>query len=95
MESIKSAVKDVMLVLESKKNNLGCCDFKNLLNKFLTKSENRHIKFNNFKRGIITISVDSSNWLYHLNLKKDELLNNVRKEVKELKDIRFYIGEIK
>lgn len=84
-----------MLAIESKKNDSAGLDFKNLLNKFLTKSENRHIKFNNFKEGILNLSVDSSNWLYHLNLKKKDLLNNIREEVKDLKEIRFYIGEIK
>ncbi len=93
MEAIKETINNIMLVWGSKKNSANFYNFENLLNKLLTKKEIRHIKFNCFKKGILEIKVDSSNWLYYFNLKKNELLISIRKEIMDIKDIRFYLGD--
>lgn len=55
----------------------------------------QHTKIANFKKGILTINVNSSMWIYELTLKKDEILKGLRRKkfFKDLKDIRFRIGE--
>lgn len=64
------------------------------IKKLLTKKELRHIKCNYFRGGVLGVSVDSSAWLYHLSLKKEDLLLRLRKELPALKEIRFKLGDI-
>ena len=64
------------------------------LKKTLTKKELGHIKVKYFSKGVLGLSVDSSAWLYILSLKKEELLNKLKKESPELKNINLRIGEI-
>ncbi len=95
MEAIKETINSIMFTWGTKKNSANFYNFENLLNKLLTKKEFGHIKFNNFKKGIIDIKVDSSNWLYYFNLKKKELIVSVRQDIESVKDIRFHLGETK
>lgn len=48
------------------------------------------------KRRILTIEIDSSTWMYELNLRKKGILKDIRKELGEDKvsDIRFRMGDI-
>lgn len=48
------------------------------------------------KQQVLTIEVDSSTWLYTLNLKKISILKDIKSALKEYKveDIRFRIGDI-
>jgi len=95
MEAIKDTVKSVMQGLKQKKTLKAEDDAEQLLKKVLTKKQLGHIKFNYFKKGTINVNVDSSSWLYSLNLEKEELLEKLGKYSSKVKDIRFRIGEIK
>lgn len=48
------------------------------------------------QRRVLTIEVDSSTWLYALNLKRASILKDMKKELSEhkIEDIRFRIGEV-
>lgn len=92
MESIKDTLKNVMEGLKAKQND---DDPQVLLKKILTKKELAHIKFNYFRKGILGLSVDSSSWLYKLNLEKEDILQGLNRENKAVKDIRLRIGEVK
>ncbi|MBU1130506.1 DUF721 domain-containing protein [Patescibacteria group bacterium] len=48
------------------------------------------------KRKVLMIEIDSSTWMYELNLKKDHILRDVRKQLGEdkVKDLRFRMGDI-
>lgn len=65
------------------------------LKKILTKRESKHIKVNYFRKGVLGINVDSSSWLYQLSLGKEDLLLKLTTRFKEVKDIRFRLGEVK
>jgi hypothetical protein len=95
MEAIKDTVTSVMQGLQAKKTRTRGDEPGALLKKVLTKKELGHIKFNYFKKGILSLCVDSSSWLYNLNLKKEDLLFELNKKSSAIKDIRFRIGEIK
>lgn len=49
------------------------------------------------KKSVLTVNVDSSGWLYELTIKKKELLGKLDGKIrgKQLKGLRFRIGEIK
>lgn len=93
METIKDTVKNVLRAWKTKKGKPCVYSPEVLLKKLLTEKEIKHIKFNYFKKGILNIIVDSSSWLYQLSLNKDELLANLHKNLKNIKDIRFRLGE--
>ncbi len=46
-----------------------------------------------FRKGVLVIDVDDSNWLYFLNLKKKELLEELNKVLTfpEIKEIRLRV----
>jgi len=93
MESIKDTVQSVIKGWDQDR----CSKEKNpalLLTAVLSKKELRHAKANYFKAGVLSINVDSSSWLYHLGLKKDELLANLRTQGASVREIRFYLGEV-
>jgi hypothetical protein len=94
MEPIKDTVIKVMQGLQAGKTRICDDDFCHLLKKALTKKELAHIKFNYFRKGILSLCVDSSSWLYNLALKKDNLLLELNKKSNAVKDIRFRIGEM-
>ena len=47
------------------------------------------------KEGHLMITVDSSATLFMVNLKKNKLLERLKKEVSEIKQISFKIGKMK
>ena len=48
------------------------------------------------KKGVLTIEVDSSAWLYALNLKKAGIIEDIKRglEKYKIRDIRFRMGDI-
>ncbi len=94
MEAIKNTIDVVMQALKVGKAVSAEVKIEDALKKTLTKKELKHIKLNYFKKGILGIRVDSSSWLYQLSLEKESLLNGLRKDLTEIKDIRFSMGEI-
>lgn len=95
MELLKDTVKSVMADLKGKRRGPDKAGPDQILKRCLTKKELRHIKFNYFKKGIISINVDSSGWLYQLSLDKESLKAKLQQELKTLKDIHLRIGQVK
>jgi len=92
VEAIKDIVGDVIGKLQAKKSAKDAPEL--LLKEALLKKESAHANFRYLRKGILGVTVDSSGWLYHLNLQKAGLLAKLGKKSKAIKDIRFYIGEI-
>lgn len=96
MEKIGVVVKQLISDLESKKGSIRKSEvIEEVLNKFLTKEEFKHIRINTFKKGVLFVTVDSSSWMYSINLKKGQLLNEIKKCLSDIKDVRFSLGELK
>jgi len=95
MEKISETIQSVFKELVNKKVADGGVNPEGWLKKVLTKKELGHIKLHYFRKGILGLSVDSSVWMYSLNLKKDSLLKKLKECSQEIKEIRFSIGEIK
>jgi len=91
MQTIKDIIPDVIRSLETKKRAQDEPEF--LLKQVLPKKELGHVKFRYLRKGILGITVDSSSWLYQLNLQKPGLLAKLGKKSQAIQDIRFYIGE--
>ena len=93
MQSIKDIIPDILQGLKTKRHALTKPEA--LLKQVLPKRELGHVKFRYLRKGILGITVDSSGWIYQLNLEKPGLLAKLGKKSKAIKDIRFYIGETK
>lgn len=94
MEQIKDTILELMQKWDAKKDQLYGGNPEEVLKKILTKKELGHIKVNYFRKGVLGVNVDSSTWHYSLSLRKEELLEKIKKELGAVKDIRFRIGEI-
>lgn len=95
MNSIKETLQEVMRSIEAKRTRGVEKNPEAWLKNVLTKKELKHIKFNYFRKGILSIKVDSSSWLYSLNLRKEELLGRLKSTSATIEDIRFRLGETK
>lgn len=95
MEGIKDTVFSVIKALDDKRRGQAGLGPEEILKKVLTKKELGHIKVNYFKKGVVYVNVDSSSWLYQMNLHKERVLAKVKKDSAGIKDIRFRLGELK
>lgn len=89
-------IKDTIAAVLKRIQGGAICDDTSpeaLLKKLLTKEELEHIKVQYFRRGILHAGVDSSSRLYSLSLRKDALVDRMRRENRDIKDIRLFIGE--
>jgi len=91
MQAIKDVITDVLEGLKVKKQSKDAPA--QLLRQVLRKKELGHTKFRYLHKGVLGITVDSSAWLYQLNLQKPRLLEKLCEKSKAIKDIHFYIGE--
>lgn len=91
MESIKDIITDVLQGLKTKRRTQD--EPESLLKRVLPKKELGHVKFRYLRKGVLGITVDSSSWLYQLNLQKPQLLAKLGKRSPTIKEIRFYMGE--
>ena len=92
---IKDTINNVIRSLETKKEGPGRDNLYGWMQEVFSKKELKHIEFDYFHRGILGIIVDSSTWLYHLNLKKEALLLQLNKRDALVKNIRFRLGGVK
>ena len=95
METIKGTVTSLMGQWQQQQKNARHSDPREHLKKLLTKRELGHIKVDYFRQGVLGISVDSSSWLYTLGLKKLELLEGLKKNLPQIREIFLRTGEIK
>lgn len=89
MEHIKQTVQSVIKDIKDRKLSTNQKTFE-LFKKSLASNERKHTRCVALRNGILTVHVDSSVRLYQLNLKKESLLKELG-----LKNIRFFIGEVK
>jgi len=95
MEPLGNTLREVMGKLKAQRKLAPRHDPERLLKKILSRQELRHAKMNYLKKGVLNIKVDSSSWLYHLSLQKEELLRKLRSHTQTIQDIRFHLGEMK
>jgi len=95
MEPIKDTIETVIKDLQDKRQKPSSDSPAGLLKNTFSNKELKHLQFSAIKKGILNIKVDSSAWLYYLNLKKKSLLTKCAEKSPEIKDIRFSIGDIK
>ncbi len=93
METIKETIYRVMHVLGTKQNDSHSDEISAWLQKTLSAKERKHISSYYERKGILSLKVDSSSWIYYLNLKKGALLTSIRQCLPQVKEIRFYVSE--
>jgi len=94
MELIKEALTNVMQSLEKKRAQKGASP-EDYLEQVFNKKELKHVQLKYFKKGVFAVQVDSTAWLYQLNLRKKEYLTQLNKKDASIKNIRFCLGGIK
>lgn len=63
--------------------------------KIIAGDQANHSAVKDFNNGFLKIHVDSSARLFQLNLRKDDLIDDLKKEIPHLKDIIFKVGQTK
>jgi hypothetical protein len=94
MEPIKNSVLSLLSDLKTKRKNPIFSNTDGLLKDAFAKKELGHIKFGSVKNGVLYITVDSSVWIYYLNMQKKRILTRLAARSAGIADIRFKIGEV-
>jgi predicted nucleic acid-binding Zn ribbon protein len=94
MEPIRDTIKTLLEDWQEQKKGLVSGEPQGLLKKVFSVKELKHLRFVSLKRGALSIRVDSSGWLYQLNLQKEQLLEKIAKEAPEIKSLRFSVGNV-
>ena len=63
--------------------------------KALEKKELEHTQLVDFKNGSLLVNVDSSAWLYQMNTRKGKILEKLKEEISDIKNINFRVGKVK
>lgn len=92
-------IKDILNKIIAKIQKHGPGRKEKILNvwqKAVGEKAKAHSRPVTIKRKVLTVEVDSSTWLYTLNLKKKSILDYLKKELGEdkIKDVRFRMGDI-
>ena len=91
MEQIKEIVQDVIGdMVQNKKDRYE--SILKVWSDVLGKKARNHTKIINVSKGKLLVNVDSSVWLFQLNLKRSQLLKKLKEAKVELEDISFRIG---
>jgi hypothetical protein len=92
MEAIKHTVSAVLAQLTAEHGKALEDGPAVWLQKVFTKKELEHIGFQYYRKQVLGLTADSSTWLYHLNLRKEELLVRFRRVAPEVKEMRVRLG---
>ncbi len=92
MDSIREIIGDVLKEISSKRLTLSIRILK-IWEKIIDNPMASHTRIEEFKGGILMVNVDSSAWLFQINLKKKKILGGLQQEIPEIKSILFKIGK--
>ena len=95
--TIKDVIKTVLVELEAKSDpkQKGIID---MWAGIVGRNFKNHSRPASIRNRVLFVNVDGSSWLYMLTLKRQAILNDMRKAgiaCDKIKDIRFKIGKIK
>ncbi len=93
MDNIKDVVKSVMASMAQKELSADT-SIERIVNGFLSEQEKKHIKFLGYKEGKILFNVDTSAWLFQMNIRKSKMLDKLKEEKPDVKNISFKIGKV-
>jgi hypothetical protein len=92
MDNIKNIIQDVVKGINIQKNDELSFDF--LLNSILTEKEKKHAAILGLNGKTLTLVVDSSLWIYQLNMKKNKMLKGIQQYIPEIENIKLKIGKV-
>lgn len=93
MDNIKDIIVKVIGNMAAQKGG----DFSDITRVWPTVIEKKalaHTKVVGTKDGIVLINVDSSAWLYQLNINRTKILKKLQSDISDIKNIRFKIGKV-
>ena len=93
MDNIKDIVNQVIENISAKKSEnreLLYTVWKGTLN----KQELQHAKLQGEKNGTVFVVVDSPAWLYQMKMREGKILKELKKEIPEITQIRFRVGNV-
>jgi predicted nucleic acid-binding Zn ribbon protein len=92
MDSIRDIIPQVIENLSGKKPNSA----RNIheIWKIVVKEGAEHSTVMDFQKGVLRINVDSSAWLYQLNMQKAAFLKDLKNEIPDITEIIYKVGKI-
>jgi predicted nucleic acid-binding Zn ribbon protein len=93
MDEIKDVLKDVFKGMMQQKKDVDFQKALDVWEKVLGPKAFKHTKSVYLTKDKIRVNVDSSAWLYDLNLKKESILREL-KSVLGVQEVTFRLGEV-
>lgn len=92
MDTIRQTVSAVMAQLTAEHGKAVEQGPAAWIKRLFSSQERRHVRFGYYRKAVLGLEVDSSSWLYHLNLRRQDLLAHLRQLAPEVKDLRLRLG---
>lgn len=92
MESIKDIVVNVLNNISSQRLLIPI-KIQEIWGRILDSREKQHTRIEEFQRGTLIVCVDSSAWLFEMNLKKGKILTQIQQDLPGVKKILFKLGK--
>ena len=93
MDNIKDVVNRVIAQM-AQREVTGDDSIERLLGNLLSEPEKKHTKFIGFKNGHLSFYVDSSAWLFQMNIRKNKILEKLKEDKPDIKSLGFKIGKV-
>ena len=93
MDSIKNIIPQVIEKLSSRQPSARE-SLEKIWKGVLKKEELSHVKLAGMNDGKIVAYVDSPAWLYQIQIRKMKILEQLKKEISDIRDINFKIGKV-
>lgn len=95
MDAIKGIINQVIKAIEPTGQN----EKQRILiswHKALPAKYKNHCQIVDFRQKRLVVNVDSTNWLYQLNLEKEKLIKKLNKQLKKdiIEDMYFRVGNV-
>lgn len=94
MDEVKDVIKDVLHSLFEKQKDLNFQKTQDTWEKIVGPKASRHTRIVYLTKDKIRVNVDSSAWLYDLNVKKERIRKELNKRLK-IHDVGFRLGNVK
>lgn len=94
MDDVKDILKDVLHDLLKKQKDLNADKVQAVWDKIVGPKASQHTRIVHLAKDRIRVHVDSSAWLYEMNLNKERIQGELRKALK-IQEVYFRLGSVK
>ncbi|VAX37471.1 hypothetical protein MNBD_UNCLBAC01-533 [hydrothermal vent metagenome] len=92
MDNVKNIIQDVIGKIANREKQ-EYEKIERIWQNILKEQELKHTHLSGVKDGVVFVLVDSPAWLYQMKIRKRRILDRLKDEIEEIKNIYFKLGK--